>query len=207
MRKFLCADYLFVLLKACRVRMSTHTKTGPQLLAWLDDKGLQLPSGEEAAVGDVVVCSVRGNFLDPCDLGTVYMKNTNGEQFVLPDGHKDGSLCDMFVLTYTKSRVNKRKIKCKFDLFVFVCISLHMFISFLFVALAFLTTILSSMLIALTGWWLNKEVRVLPPVGTIIAGWEVSNVAYSGSSKVCNKDDLWSNYKLTFVKKASAGDN
>ena len=63
------------------------------------------------------------------------------------------------------------------------------------------------MLIALTGWWLNKEVRVLPPVGTIIAGLEVSNVAYSGSSKVCNKDDLWSNYKLTFVKKASAGDN
>ena len=137
-RKFLCADYLFVLLKACRVRMSTHTKTGPELLKWLDEKGLQLPSGEEAAVGDVVVCSVRNNFLDPCDLGTVHTKNTNGEQFVLPDGHKDGSLVDMFVLTYTKSRVNKRKIKCKFDLFVFVCICLHMFISFLFVVVHFI---------------------------------------------------------------------
>ena len=109
------------------MRMSTHTKTGPELLAWLDSEGLNLPSGEEAVVGDLVVCSVRGNFLDPCDLGTVHTKNKNGDQFVLPDGHKDGTLCDMFVLTYAKSRINKRKIKCKFDFFVFVCICFYSF--------------------------------------------------------------------------------
>ena len=87
------------------------TLAGSELFPWLEKNGINLPGGKDAVKGDLVACSVRKNFNEPCDLGCVQYRNKNGTKTKLPAGHRDGAACHMFVHTYKKRRVSKNKLK------------------------------------------------------------------------------------------------
>ncbi len=88
---------------------TTMMMNGNELMAWLDKNQHQLVKGNKAQNGDIVVCSVRNNYGEPCDMGKIHFKNHPNVQSKLPAGHEDGDVGDMFVHTYCKRRVNKRK--------------------------------------------------------------------------------------------------
>ena len=69
---------------------------------------LQMPTGEQAKEGDVVICSVNGkNFSEPCALGVVVrVKNVN-----LPPGHEDGEKGELFVLPFDKRLRGGKSLK------------------------------------------------------------------------------------------------
>ena len=71
-----------------------------------EDEEVQMATGAEAKVGDIVMCSVNGNWSDPCDIGIV-RRVAKGTK--LSKGHVDGDTADVYVETYT--RVKKRKAK------------------------------------------------------------------------------------------------
>ncbi len=50
------------------------------------------------------------------------------------------------------------------------------------------------------GWWLNKEVRVLPREGDIFGDYVVDEVTYQGSTNMTDKDNVWKNWTCHMKK-------
>jgi len=80
---------------------------------FLSKNKLQLQPGTCIREGDVVLCSVGQNWSDPCDMGVVKRVAEKGEKFKLCTGHEDGEFGEVFVQTYSKQRLSRKKLESK----------------------------------------------------------------------------------------------
>ena len=103
--------------------------------AWLAEHDLEMRNGFEAQKGDIVICSVNGNWSDPCDMGKVLKVCPKGVN--LPRGHRDGPVAHVYVLTYKKQKLRGRK---KLEGVIFVLYKSHvhaLFVMFCFFVFVF----------------------------------------------------------------------
>ena len=79
--------------------------------------------GNDAKVGDIVICAVGGDWTSPCDIGIVKRVRKGTK---LPKGHADGEKADVFVLTFAKMKLRgKRSLtgcSCYLCFSLFVCL-------------------------------------------------------------------------------------
>ena len=90
----------------------THL-TASKLIGFYTKNKLQLQPGTDVHEGDVVLCSVAQNWGDPCDMGVVKRVAEKGEKFKLCAGHEDGEFGEVFVQTYSKQRLPRKKLESK----------------------------------------------------------------------------------------------
>ena len=105
--------------------------------AWLEEQGLEMRDGSHAEVGDIVICSVNGNWADPCDLGKVLAVCPEGQK--LPKGHRDDPVGHLYVLTYKKQKLRGKKklpgvicVLCTSHVNLFFVMFLFSFVVFVF---------------------------------------------------------------------------
>lgn len=87
--------------------------------SWCKANNIELKGGEHAKVGDIVICSYKGeDFENPGDLGTV-LKVCKKQKLVAKKGekHPDGTVGHIFVLTYKKQKKGAGNLSSKSILF------------------------------------------------------------------------------------------
>ena len=80
---------------------------------WCEKNKIKLKDGKKAKVGDIVACSYKGkNFKNPCELGKV-VKVCKSQKLVGKNGkeHDDGPIGHIYVLTWRKQKISRKKLE------------------------------------------------------------------------------------------------
>ena len=81
--------------------MASKTVNAAEIAGIFETAMCEMPDGNHVKKGDIVICSVNGNYSDPCRLGVVLMvKNVK-----LPANHGDGPRGEVFVLPFDKQKL------------------------------------------------------------------------------------------------------
>ena len=81
--------------------MGSKTVNAAEITGIFETTMCEMPDGDNVKKGDIVICSVNGNFSDPCCLGVVLMV----KDVTLPKGHSDGPRGEVFVLPFGKQKL------------------------------------------------------------------------------------------------------
>ena len=80
------------------------------------DNSVKLRGGNDAQVGDIIICSDKGqDFGSPCDMGRVLRVAKDGQRLVGKDGksHPDGPVGHVYVLSYKRQKKSRKKLECR----------------------------------------------------------------------------------------------
>lgn len=81
-----------------------------------EQENAKMPDGCQVKKGDIVICSVGGDFVEPCDLGIVAYVSPGTK---LPNGHADGAVGDVFVQSYKNRRLRKQNLQALLGIYCF----------------------------------------------------------------------------------------
>ena len=81
--------------------MGTETVNAAEIAGVFENALCEMPDGENVKKGDIVICSVGGNYSEPCVLGVVLLVKT----VKLPANHGDGPRGEVFVLPFDKQKL------------------------------------------------------------------------------------------------------